>query len=86
MGTVIAVAGLTLMSGARGRRVTPELALLANGVGLGLGVVDVLYVRRRRIKPIYLADAVIEAGFAAAWLFASSLHSTEQGQRKSAQE
>ena len=34
----------------------------------GLGAIDVIYVALRAIPRIYLADAVIEIAFIAAWI------------------
>jgi hypothetical protein len=67
MGTVLTVVGAALLGGAVRRRVTPELCLLANGVGLGLGALDIFYTARGTIRRVYRLDAVIEAGFAMAW-------------------
>jgi hypothetical protein len=71
-GVLISAIGAALsLAGAR-RRVTPEMALLANGSALGLTAIDVVYVRKRRIRDIYLLDAAGElalvAGWIAAWL------------------
>lgn len=58
------------LAGAR-RRVTPELALLAAGSAAGLAAIDIVYVARRRIAPVYLLDALAEGalllGWAAGW-------------------
>jgi hypothetical protein len=63
---VTATGGAIGLAGAR-RRVTPEIELLAAGSALGLAAIDVYYVAKGRIAPIYLADAVAEVGLAAAW-------------------
>ena len=57
-----------LVSAAVTRRVTPEIAALAVGSAAGLGAVDTIYAARRRIAPIYLGDAAVEAAIVAAWL------------------
>ena len=41
--------------------------LLAAGSAAALGAVDVIYVAKRVIPPIYLADAVPEAILVALW-------------------
>jgi hypothetical protein len=41
---------------------------LASGSAAGLGGVDLVYVSKRRISPVYLFDAVAEAGIILAWL------------------
>jgi hypothetical protein len=58
-------AGL-ILAGAR-RRVTPELAVVAVGSAAGLTGIDLVYVAKRRIRPIYLLDAVAEVVLIAAW-------------------
>ena len=70
LATAMAVAGAALLSGARSRRVTPELALLANGMGLGFGLLELTNVIRGRIRRVYLGDVALQFAFAAAWAFA----------------
>jgi hypothetical protein len=70
VGVLIAViGGVTALAGHR-KRVTPEIALLAGGSAAGLAAIDVVYVRRGRIRPIYLLDAISEVGLIVAWLLA----------------
>ena len=75
-GVLIAAVGATLVSAARARRVTPEMPLLAAGCAAGLTAIDVVYVARRRIAPVYLLDALAEvlllAGWGIAWRRARS--------------
>jgi hypothetical protein len=71
VGVLVLAVGASLgLAGAR-RRVTPELALLAAGSAAGLAAIDVVYVARRRIAPVYLLDALAEGallvGWAAGW-------------------
>ncbi|HLJ67494.1 MAG TPA: hypothetical protein VKX16_09045 [Chloroflexota bacterium] len=63
IGAVLAVAGVR-------RRVTPELPLLGIGAAASLAGIDLVYVRRRVILPIYLLDAVAEIGLIGLWLAA----------------
>jgi hypothetical protein len=68
VGALIAVAGAALA--VAGRRGQPglETAVLGAGTAAALGAIDVWYAgRRRRIHPIYLADAAVELGLASAW-------------------
>jgi hypothetical protein len=47
----------------------PETVLLAAGSAVGLAAIDVGYAGlRRRIRPVYLLDAIAELGLAAVWL------------------
>jgi len=48
------------------------LVALAVASAAGLAAIDLVYVARRRIRPIYLLDAVAQAGLAAAWLMRTS--------------
>lgn len=71
VGVLIAVIGSTLAVSAWRRDVDPHAAWLAAASAAALATVDVYYVARGRISPIYLADAVAEvvlvAGWVAAW-------------------
>lgn len=71
VGVLVTVIGAVLaLAGAR-RRITPEIRLLAIGAGAGLAAIDIIYVARRRIAPVYLLDAlahfVILGGWAVHW-------------------
>jgi hypothetical protein len=67
VGALIAVGGAALAVASR-RTVTREWALLGAGSALALATVDVWYAGvRRRIAPVYLLDAAVELGLAAAW-------------------
>lgn len=68
VGVLLTVVGAVLASGAARRRVSPELRLLGGASAAALAGVDVWYAGvRRRISPVYLADAVVEVALAAAW-------------------
>lgn len=67
-GLLIASIGSALMlAGYRGN-VSPEVRLLAVTSALSLAGIDLVYVGRRQIGPIYLVDAVGELALVAAWL------------------
>jgi hypothetical protein len=67
VGVLIAVIGGVLTRAGLRRQVSPAVRALAVGSAASLAGVDVLYVARRRISPIYLLDAVLELGLIAAW-------------------
>jgi hypothetical protein len=67
VGVQVGVVSCVLALAASRLRVTPEVELLAIGSALGLATNDGVYVSRRRIRPIYLLDALIELGFVAGW-------------------
>jgi hypothetical protein len=50
---------------------------LGIGTALTLGGIDLVYVPRRRISPMYLVDAAAEAAWLVGW--ASTLSSVQQG-------
>jgi hypothetical protein len=67
VGALIAVVGAALLLAAASGRVTREVVLLGAGAALALGLVDVVFVAREVIPPIYLADAAPEAVFVLWW-------------------
>jgi hypothetical protein len=68
VGALVLVQGIvTLKAAARGH-VGPELRQVAAGTAVIFAAADVRYVAQRRIRPVYLADAVLELGLAALWL------------------
>lgn len=68
VGALVTVTGATLVAAALRDRITPEIEGLAVASAVSLGTVDVVYAAARRISPIYLADAVVEAALAFGWL------------------
>jgi hypothetical protein len=67
VGVLVAAIGGVLASAAYRGRVTPEIAALGVASAGGLGAIDVIYAGKRRISPIYLADAALEAVLVGAW-------------------
>lgn len=63
---VTVIGGVVLWAGIR-RRVTPEIRALAAGSAAALTAVDVYYAAKRRISPIYFADALPELALIAGW-------------------
>ena len=57
--------GTALVLGTRRERPSPATVALAVGTGASFTAVDLAYVARRRISPIYLADALVHGGLAA---------------------
>ena len=64
---LVAVVGGVLIGAAARRKVDAETAALAIGTAAALGAIDVIYVQKRRISPIYLADPVVEGAIVSAW-------------------
>jgi hypothetical protein len=63
---VCAVAAALLVAAWR-RSTSPEAVVLAVAAAGGLSAIDVIYVIRSAIAPIYLADALLECLFLAGW-------------------
>lgn len=70
VGIQLAIVGAALVSAARHRRLSRELAFIALGTAAALGIMDVYCVREPRTTPAYLLDAVAEAGLVVAWVLA----------------
>jgi hypothetical protein len=72
VGGLLSVTGGALGLAALSDRVTPELEMVGAGSALTLAAIDVVYVARGRISPIYLLDAAANAGLLAAYAFSRS--------------
>jgi hypothetical protein len=79
VGGLIATAGAALGSAAASRRVTPEIAMVGAGCAATLAAIDLIYVSRRRIPPIYLVDAAVELALVAGWAVAAGELAGERG-------
>lgn len=66
-GALVGSIGAVMLGAGRAGRVSRELEQLAVGSALALAVMDTVYVLKRRISPVYLADAAVELALAAAW-------------------
>jgi hypothetical protein len=67
VGVLVAANGFVFLISAWRQRVPVELAVLGITTALALAAIDIVYVARQVIAPIYLADAAIEALFICAW-------------------
>ena len=70
VGVLVLSIGLTLLVAAWRRNVSLEIAILGISSALALTAIDVIYVLRETIAPIYLGDALIEIAIIAAWCVA----------------
>lgn len=70
VGALLVVIGGSLAAAARNQRSVDSTSIrtLAIGSALSLAAVDVVFVSRRRISRIYLADAAMELAIVSAWL------------------
>ena len=67
MGVLVVAIALALLTAARRGRVTAEAAVLGLASAIALAAIDVVYVIRGVISPIYLGDAAVEAVFVGVW-------------------
>ncbi len=71
VGVMATVIGAVLEGAGRRRRITREVHLLGTGSAAGFAAIDLYYVLKRRISPVYLLDALAEGvvvwGWVAAW-------------------
>jgi hypothetical protein len=67
VGVTVAAIGIGLARASRSRTVSPELRTIAYTGAAGLALVDLVFVLRRRISPVYLFDAAAELGLIGAW-------------------
>lgn len=70
VGVLVIASGGTLAFAAWRRTCIAEMIFLAVASAIGLTAIDVIYVARQTISPIYLADAVVEVILIALWTYA----------------
>ena len=63
VGGLVGVAGAALMASGLRRRVTPEMAMLGAGSAVVLAAIDVVYVAKRRISPVYYPTTQLPSPF-----------------------
>jgi hypothetical protein len=67
---LLTVTGAVVGQAGRRQRVTPEIAGLAIGSSAALTTIDVVYVSKQRISPVYLLDALGNLILIAGWIAA----------------
>ena len=67
VGALVGITGCELGLASRRRQLTPEVVLVATASAGALATIDVVYVAKRRISPIYLLDALAEIALVAGW-------------------
>ena len=65
VGLLAAAIGVSLLAGTRDARPSSETKVLGVAAGVSFTAVDLVYVARRRISPVYLGDAVVHVLLAA---------------------
>lgn len=85
VGALVAANGLVFLLSAWRQRVPVEVAVLGITTAIALTAIDVIYVFREVILPVYLIDAVIEVLFIAGWAALLVISAREPGSRISAE-
>lgn len=67
VGMILAVIGAVLILAQVNAEINTSIIVLAIGSAISLAIVEVIYVAKRVISPIYLADAVAELILVAWW-------------------
>jgi hypothetical protein len=67
VGVLVGVIGASLMVAGSRKAVSPEARLLAVGSAAGLTAIEVTYVAKGRISPVYLLDAAGEVALLWMW-------------------
>jgi hypothetical protein len=68
VGLLLAAIGGGLVVAGVGRQLVPAVIVIAVGSAAALLLIELVYVLKRIISPIYLADAVVELGFLIWWV------------------
>jgi hypothetical protein len=68
VGIILAVIGAVLIYAQINADIHTSIIMLAVGSALSLVIVEFVYVTKRVISPVYLADAVIELIFIGWWI------------------
>jgi hypothetical protein len=69
VGAILAVIGAVLILAQTNAEITASIIVLAMGSAFSLAVVELIYVAKRVISPVYLGDAFIELLLIAWWAF-----------------
>ena len=68
VGIILAVIGVVLIVAQINAEINTSIIILAIGSALSLALVEVIYVAKRVISPIYLGDAIIELILIGWWI------------------
>lgn len=68
VGAALSVIGLTIFVSGLRKNLFPEVFLLAGGACIAMCTIDIYYVLKKIISPIYLLDAFFEIIFLVLWI------------------
>ena len=71
VGIILAVIGAVLITAQVNTEINSSILLLAIGSALGLAIVEIVYVAKRVISPVYLGDALVELILIAWWVIST---------------
>jgi hypothetical protein len=71
---VLVIGAVLIVSAAISASANASIFVLAVGSALGLTAIDVIYVLKRVISPIYLLDAAAEVVLIVLWIIGGSIH------------
>jgi ABC-type cobalamin transport system permease subunit len=74
VGSLIAVIGIVLAAAVWNGRITFESGVLGMASAACLAAVDIIFVSRGTIPPVYLVDAALELAFVVGWCVAAFQH------------
>lgn len=83
VGALAVADGVVLGRAARRETVSPDAVTLSVATAAAFAAVDIIYVAQGRIRPIYLADAVLEAVMIALILGSEDVHRKLSGNDES---
>jgi hypothetical protein len=72
VGVLVTANSLVLLLAAWRGRPSPDVILLGIASAVGLIAIDLIYVSREVLAPVYLADAAIELLFVAGWIWVAT--------------
>jgi len=72
VGVLVLASGAAMIVAYTRHNTSPDILLLALGEAFFLLLIDVIYTIKKIIRPIYLADAIIQIGFVI-WIVAYQL-------------
>lgn len=78
VGALLAVIGYALCVAGLRRTVTNEMVIVAVGCAAALAIIDIVFVNRNVIGPIYLLDAAAEIVLVIAWVVCAVMNGTRR--------
>jgi hypothetical protein len=74
VGALLAVIGYALWRAGLRRTVTNEMVIVAAGCAAALAIIDIVFVNKNVIGPVYLLDAAAEIALVLAWVICAAMN------------